>query len=500
VKGSSWFESLPENIEAREKEILDAVSSGQADLLWTPVSVSEDLTVFTTADALRIGEPGDSVRVSMTCLTQQRVADMLSAYLPTAKLVDDIWVRSTVRLGPFPQPINSTKAGMLKHHEELEGARAGRMGLISGWKDWTVGKRLIKNSKAAQNYGWHIDTTKDSWKGIRLHNGATVGKVIQPASLAHDVHHVDYSQLCRLVMRKGIYQGRLVDLSELITQPAHAGSLSSEGAISTGMRHPGIEQVAPDDTEEYPIEIQGPSSGKPQQTTLGDKGPAVKEWQEYLIHMGYGSALEPWGADGDHGPATERATNQLNASPEGEVAEASSSTLIARNYTPANRDEVKWVMIHTMEAPEKENTSEAVASWFAGPNAPRTSAHYCVDSDSIVTCVLEQHVAWACPGANRYGVHYELAGYAKQDSEDWSDSFSESMLKIVARYAAETAKRWDIPIIKIGPTDMRAGRRGFCGHVDGSKAFKKSTHYDPGPHFPWDKFIELVKSYSKLLA
>src|SRR5690606_31968155 len=39
----------------------------------------------------------------------------------------------------------------------------------------------------------------------------------------------------------------------------------------------------------------------------GDSGSAVKELQERLIALGYGRHLEPYGADGKFGNATERA-------------------------------------------------------------------------------------------------------------------------------------------------------------------------------------------------
>lgn len=166
----------------------------------------------------------------------------------------------------------------------------------------------------------------------------------------------------------------------------------------------------------------------------------------------------------------------------------------ATNYTAANRKAVDLIVIHTMEAAEKPNTAENVAAWFASANAPKASAHFCVDSDSTVQCVSEEDVAWHAPGANHNGIGIEHAGYAKQTGNEWADEYSTRMLERSAKLCAELCKRWNIPLKRVGPTDLRAGgARGICGHVDVSKAFGKSTHYDPGVSFPWDRYLKLIE-------
>ena len=498
MKGSEWFETLPEAVEGKptgseiqeqQALIIDAVRTGLAVYHWIPVSISDELTIFVTSDALRIGNSEDSMRVAMSCRTQEIIARHLGAYMLTPKLVDEVWMRSDIKLNPHPQPISASKYAVLKHHQELEKDRAGRCGLVSGWKDWTMGKRIQSSPSKAQNYGWHVDTDQPSWRGIRLYNGATLGKVIQPPSLAHGLDHIDYSQMCRLVQIKALHRGQTVDLAELIQDPEFAGSLSTEGALA-GLRHPGVQ--GDDERPSQPPSQPPESHSRPTPTKPGDKGPQVVAWQEFLLTYFEDrdiEALPRYGADGDHGGETEQWTQRWRS-------DSNELPIIqAANYTPANRTEVKWVMLHTMEATEKPTTAEAVARWFAGRSGtpPRASAHYCCDDDSIVLCVDETDVAWACGGANRFGVHYELAGYAKQSAKDWGDDFSQTMLRRAAKQAAVTAARWGIPVVKIGPTEMRAGHSGFCGHIDGTKAFDKSTHYDPGPDFPWDDFLVLVK-------
>ncbi len=164
----------------------------------------------------------------------------------------------------------------------------------------------------------------------------------------------------------------------------------------------------------------------------------------------------------------------------------------ARNYTAGRSGPVQLVVIHSMEAVEKPNTAEAVAAWFAGPQAPRASAHYCIDSDSTVQCVLESDVAWHAPGANHNGIGIEHAGYARQTAAEWSDDYSAKMLDRSAALAADICKRYGLPVKFVDYLGLRAGERGITTHREVSKAFKRSTHTDPGLFFPMDSYIARV--------
>lgn len=167
----------------------------------------------------------------------------------------------------------------------------------------------------------------------------------------------------------------------------------------------------------------------------------------------------------------------------------------AKNFTPANRTSLDVLVVHTMEAPEKPGTARGVANWFASPAAPQASAHACVDESELIRCVHEKDIAWAAPGANGNGYHIEHAGYAAQSAADWSDDYSVSMLKLSAEHAADIARRYDIPVVKLSADDLLAKKRGFCGHVDVTNAFHKSTHTDPGGSFPWDEYLAMVSVF-----
>lgn len=156
------------------------------------------------------------------------------------------------------------------------------------------------------------------------------------------------------------------------------------------------------------------------------------------------------------------------------------------------RAPVSLIAIHTMEAPEAAQTAENVANYFKRVDA---SAHWCVDNDSRVRVVKDEDTAWTLPGANSRSLNIEIAGYAKQDADDWEDEYSIDALEIAAVCAAEWCDKYKIPIRKLTDDQIRSGAKGFVGHVDVNRVYKQSSHWDPGPSFPWSYFLGRVSHY-----
>jgi N-acetyl-anhydromuramyl-L-alanine amidase AmpD len=167
----------------------------------------------------------------------------------------------------------------------------------------------------------------------------------------------------------------------------------------------------------------------------------------------------------------------------------------ARNYTKGRSNKIDLLVMHTMETPEDHDTAESVAKWFAGSTAPQASAHYCIDDTSVVQCVHDTDVAWAAPGANHDGLHFEHAGRAAQKKADWADAYSTKLLELSAELVAQKCQENHIPVVWLLPADLLAGKRGITGHVQVSEAFKRSTHTDPGKDFPVQRYLELVRKH-----
>lgn len=164
----------------------------------------------------------------------------------------------------------------------------------------------------------------------------------------------------------------------------------------------------------------------------------------------------------------------------------------ARNFTPTSGRQIDLIVIHDMEAPEARATAENVAAWFGGSNAPRASAHWCIDLDSKVRCVRDIDVAWHAPGVNHNSLGYEHAGYASQSRDEWLDDYGHKMLAISAQQARIDCATYGIPIVFVDAGGLQAGQRGITTHWEVTQAFRRSTHWDPGPGFPMDHYLALV--------
>jgi N-acetyl-anhydromuramyl-L-alanine amidase AmpD len=166
----------------------------------------------------------------------------------------------------------------------------------------------------------------------------------------------------------------------------------------------------------------------------------------------------------------------------------------AKNFYKGRKKKVQLIVLHTMEAPEKGETAEAVAKYFRDSGV-KASAHYCVDNNSIVQCVWDRDTAWACKNANSNGVQIEHAGYAKQVEKEWMDDYSKEMLEISAQICAYLCNKFNIPVRRAkfaGKNDPTVIQTGICGHAD---VPLHGSHWDPGTSFPWDYYFERVKFY-----
>jgi N-acetyl-anhydromuramyl-L-alanine amidase AmpD len=164
------------------------------------------------------------------------------------------------------------------------------------------------------------------------------------------------------------------------------------------------------------------------------------------------------------------------------------------------------IVVHTIEYPLNKKGAEWCADFFAGNKgltAPKASAHYTVDMDSAVQCVKDEDGAWHTPGKirgveiNRQSIGIEHAGYAKFTEAEWASEDARAMLEVSAELVAQLCYEHRISVIRLTHEQLRAGESGICGHVDCSKV-AGGTHWDPGPNFPWEHYMERVIHYYEL--
>lgn len=260
----------------------------------------------------------------------------------------------------------------------------------------------------------------------------------------------------------------------------------------------------------------------------GMDGDDVRAWQLQLVADGL--SLGPAGVDGSFRGATRTATTSWQRArgvPTAELGKVGPSTrykIGAPAEVPTMRglvfsrlpyvEAAHWqrdvgsvtkdqLIIHCGEAPEKGDTAEAMARFFHNQPADTkhpSSAHACVDDDSIVQCVPWDRIAWHAPGANRNGIGIELAGFSRQTPEQWADAYSLRVIDRAAWLSAELVLRNPIAIVELSVDDLRAGKPGISTHARVSEAFRKSDHTDPGPGFPLARFIDLVHVYAEQIG
>ena len=171
---------------------------------------------FVAPDYLSIGTNDDWARVPMTPMAAQKIADAFGCFLPTRKMVDDIYLQAVVKLEPVPMyAFRDSSITMWQHHLIVEGQRKLRKGLIAGIKkDVVLSGGVSRYPKPGHEaiYGWHkLD-----------------GKAIQPLYIGHINWWVDYSLVIRLVYKKVWVDGKEMDYTEVLANPVYKRLLCDE--------------------------------------------------------------------------------------------------------------------------------------------------------------------------------------------------------------------------------------------------------------------------------
>jgi hypothetical protein len=181
------------------------------------------LTFWVTPDYLAVGDDDDSVRVPMSAITAQLVADRLGFVLPTAKLVDLVYRFAPEKLAPrtFPPSAAMVRVEAFVTHDELIDAQIGRgapLSLVAGHKkDVVISNRLRERPHRLALYGWH----------------RADGQPIQPLSIAHGDWYSDYSHGVRLVAPTVLVDGEPRRTLDVLADPELAPLLSDEGPVES---------------------------------------------------------------------------------------------------------------------------------------------------------------------------------------------------------------------------------------------------------------------------
>lgn len=163
----------------------------------------------------------------------------------------------------------------------------------------------------------------------------------------------------------------------------------------------------------------------------------------------------------------------------------------AQHIGPLRTNTVRGVCVHTAENLEAGDSAENLAKYGQHPDYI-SSWHVTTDNNSIIQCVKDSYVAYAAPGVNHDFIQIEMAGRASQTKMQWRDSFSLALLAITADVVAQYCLKYNIPPVHLTNQELLDGHLGVIGHYQASQVYKQSDHMDPGPNFPWTRFMHMV--------
>jgi hypothetical protein len=214
-----YHEAFAMKWQARDSFVLKEVLAGDVpSFLKKFVAVHTSITdsatgktinaiYYVAPDYLSIGTDKDWARINITPKAAQQIADSFNCFLPTRKMVDDIYKAAKVKLEPVPMyAFRDSTPTMWQHHLIIEGQRRGKKGLIAGiQKDVVISGKISRDPKPDRVaiYGWHkLD-----------------GTPIQPLYTGHIFWWVDYSQGIRLIYRKIKMGKKWMDYIDVLKDP-----------------------------------------------------------------------------------------------------------------------------------------------------------------------------------------------------------------------------------------------------------------------------------------
>jgi hypothetical protein len=167
---------------------------------------------------------------------------------------------------------------------------------------------------------------------------------------------------------------------------------------------------------------------------------------------------------------------------------------------------VTRIVIHGTVSPCRDGQARATAAYFQTVKRS-ASAHYVVDPGEAVQSAWDSVICWHAP-PNRHSIGVEMCDIPGPVPGDrvsaarrkalrrvwrWRNDNQVAMLRRTARLVAELCAAYGVPPVFVDAAALRKGRRGITTHAQVSKAFRQSTHWDPG-WWPRRRFMRWVRA------
>lgn len=156
------------------------------------------------------------------------------------------------------------------------------------------------------------------------------------------------------------------------------------------------------------------------------------------------------------------------------------------NYSSRQGADVRLIVLHTAEG---ARDIESLGHFFAN-QAVQVSSHAGADDrpNTIGEFVKRDKKAWTQGNFNPVSVGIEMCAFARWGRDEWFRH--PNLLENCARWIAEEAAHFRIPLVKLNPSQAQGGGRGICYHQDLGAA--GGGHQDPGAGFPMDYVLTLA--------
>ena len=159
---------------------------------------------------------------------------------------------------------------------------------------------------------------------------------------------------------------------------------------------------------------------------------------------------------------------------------------------PRPAHQIKNIIIHvTVNAPG--TPAENVANYQINSQ----SGSYHELTDTTIKHLIENTDDWLTWSTGNYGndigLHRSFVMWGTETRAQWLKY--DAMLREAAKRDAEWCRKYNIPPVKLTAADLKAGKRGFAGHLETGQAWGGTDHVDPGTGFPWDVYLGYVREY-----
>jgi hypothetical protein len=181
------------------------------------------------------------------------------------------------------------------------------------------------------------------------------------------------------------------------------------------------------------------------------------------------------------------AIDLLNGYKSGSPGKLTRKAIPSPNYSSRGGATVRLIVLHTAEG---ATTIESLGNFFADPSKD-ASSHVGIDDKLGIVgeYVKRGSKAWTAKNANPVAVQAELCAFAKWTLGEWNKH--PNMLENCARWIAEEAAAYGLPITKLNASQAQGSGKGVCQHDDlGSWG---GGHWDCGSGFPIDAVIARAK-------